>query len=373
MKRNINYYFLGFSSALIVFGMLFLANLSAPESLQFFGNTNYYLFHQFYALLIGLALGVIAFKVPIRFIKKVAPFLLFANLILLILVFMPFFGVKFLGAKRWVNLFGIVVQPSEFFKVTSILYLSAWLSEKFSESQKKGIIQRARDSYENFIKAFLPFLILLLVSSTILLFQKDLGTLGIIIASLIAIYFAAGTPLWHTIITVIGGIAGGLIFIRIEPYRVHRFLVFLNPETDPLGIGFQLRQSLLAVGSGGIFGKGWGLSIQKFGLPQAMSDSVFAIFAEETGLIGCFILISLFILFFWQGIQIAKKSNDKFSKMASVGIMTWLITQAFMNIASNVGLFPLTGIPLPFFSYGGSHLITEMISIGILLNISKNT
>jgi len=158
-----------------------------------------------------------------------------------------------------------------------------------------------------------------------------------------------------------------------EPYRIQRLLIFLHPETDPLGIGFHLRQSLIAIGSGGIFGKGLGMSTQKFGfLPEAMSDSVFAVLGEETGIIGCSILILLFLLFLFLGFKIAKSSTDKFSKLTAVGITVWIVSQAFINITSTLGLFPISGIPLPFFSYGGSHIISEMIAIGLLLNISKN-
>jgi len=154
---------------------------------------------------------------------------------------------------------------------------------------------------------------------------------------------------------------------------VQRFLVFLHPEADPLGVGFQLKQSLLAVGSGGIFGKGLGMSTQKFGyLPQAMSDSMFAILGEETGIIGCTILLLLFLAFCWQAIKIANNSSDKFGKLIAIGITVWFMTQAFMNIASAIGIFPLSGIPLPFFSYGGSHIISELIAVGLLLNISKH-
>ncbi|MEI7425111.1 MAG: FtsW/RodA/SpoVE family cell cycle protein, partial [Candidatus Staskawiczbacteria bacterium] len=151
-------------------------------------------------------------------------------------------------------------------------------------------------------------------------------------------------------------------------------LIFLNPDSDPLGKGWQLKQSLISLGSGGIFGKGLGMSSQKLGfLPEAMTDSIFAAIGEETGIIGCVILISLFILFFWLGIKISKNSNDKFSKMVTLGIVFWITFQAFINIASAAGIFPLAGIPLPFFSSGGSHLIVELIGVGLLLNISKNT
>ena len=374
MKRHINYYFLFISIILIVFGILFLANLSAPSSLQTFGNTSYYLFHQFYALIIGLFLGFLAFKIPLEFIKKIIPVIFLINLVLLVAVFLPFWGVKFWGAQRWINIGGNIFQPSEFLKITSVLYLASWLSKKFKDNQKKGLFVRVKSSYNNFIKFFLPFSLLLVTVSVILFFQKDLSTLAIVTAALLSVYFIAGTPLWHTIFAVLVQIASASVLIKIEPYRVQRLLVFLNPESDPLGKGFQLRQSLLAIGSGGLFGKGWGMSMQKFGiLPQSMADSVFAILGEETGIIGSSILIALFLLFFWQGTKIARKSADKFSKMVTTGIMTWLILQVFMNISSSLGIWPLSGIPLPFFSYGGSHLIAEMIGVGLLLNISRNT
>ncbi|MFQ6049469.1 MAG: FtsW/RodA/SpoVE family cell cycle protein, partial [Candidatus Paceibacterales bacterium] len=157
------------------------------------------------------------------------------------------------------------------------------------------------------------------------------------------------------------------------PYRFARVSVFLNPETDPMGIGYHLKQALIAVGSGGVSGSGLGLSEQKFGfLPQSISDSIFAIFAEETGFIGSSILVLLFLIFFWRGFKIGKQRKDKFSQLAAFGITFWITLQAFVNISSMIGIFPLTGIPLSFISYGGSALISELVGVGILLNISKN-
>jgi cell division protein FtsW len=373
MHRHINYYFLGLSIFLTGFGLLFLSTLSAISSLQIFGNTNYYLFHQLIAVIIGLVFGTIAFKVPLSFLKKIAPILLLINLVALVIVFLPLIGTKLWGASRWLNIGGLSLQPSEFFKVTAIIYLSAWLSNKFTKSSKKGWIVTAKKEYDTFIKAYVPFLIFLATIVVIFYFQRDITTLGIITVTLIVVYFEAGTPLWNTIATITVGIGGALILIIKEPYRFERLLIFLHPETDPLGKGLQLKQSLIALGSGGIFGKGLGMSTQKFGfLPQAMSDSIFAILGEETGIIGCVILISLFLLFIWFGLSIANSSSDTFSKLTAVGLSTWIFFQACINIASTMGLFPLSGIPLPFFSYGGSHIIAELIAVGLLLNISKN-
>lgn len=373
MKRRVNYYFLAVAGILLGFGVLFLATLSAISSLQIFGNTNYYLFHQLLAAGAGLVLGFIAFKIPLRFFRKIAFAFFIINLLLLAVVFIPSLGLKFWGAQRWINIGGITFQPSELFKISAILFISAWLSSKAHRHSKKGWVKAGRHAYEKLVKLFIPFLLLLALIAGILLMQRDMSTLGVITISLLAVYFSAGTPLWHTIIAIAAGAGGALALIAIEPYRLKRLLVFLDPETDPLGIGFQLRQSLLALGSGGIFGKGLGMSTQKFGfLPQAMTDSVFPIIGEETGIVGAGIVMVLFILFFWLGIKIANRSSDTFSRLTAIGLSTWIIAQALMNIASSAGIFPLAGIPLPFFSYGGSHLIAEIIAVGILLNISKN-
>jgi cell division protein FtsW len=161
--------------------------------------------------------------------------------------------------------------------------------------------------------------------------------------------------------------------IKIEPYRLDRLMTFLNPEEDPMGRSYHLKQSLISVGSGGIIGKGLGMSNQKFGfLPTAISGAVFSVIGEELGMVGGFGIVALFGLFFWRGLHIAKKSTDKFAKLTATGISFWIVFQAFINIASAIGMFLFVGIPLPFFSYGGSHLVAEIIAVGILLNISKN-
>ncbi|MEK7080308.1 MAG: putative peptidoglycan glycosyltransferase FtsW, partial [Patescibacteria group bacterium] len=374
MKKSFNYFLFFLVVFLNVFGLLFLTTLSAPSSLKQFGTTNYYLFHQLlYGLLPALFFGFVAFKTPLRLIKKIAPWLLFLNLIALALVFFPFLGFRFWGAKRWLNLGFTTIQPSEFLKITAVLYLSAWLSSRISDHAHKGWISMAKKGYYNLIHIFAPFLIFLGVIATILILQPDISTLGVIGLTLVAVYFSAKTPLWHTFSTIAAGFGALMLLIKFEPYRFDRLFMFLHPESDPLGKGLQIKQSIIALGSGGFFGKGLGMSNQKFGrLPQAMSDSVYAVIGEELGIIGCVGLIILFILLFWLGFKIAKSSNDRFSKLTAVGITVWITLQAFINMASAAGIFPLAGIPLPFFSYGGSHLITEIIGIGILLNISKN-
>jgi cell division protein FtsW len=184
-------------------------------------------------------------------------------------------------------------------------------------------------------------------------------------------YFLANTPWQYTIGTIAVGFAALFAFIKITPYRMQRFLVFLNPDVDPMGSGYQLKQALIAIGSGGLIGKGLGLSSQKLGyLPEVIADSVFAVFSEETGFIGCFVLIALLICYFWRGLKIAS-NQETFPKLVVIGIISWILIQSFVNIGSMTGLMPLTGIPLPFISYGGSALAIELAAMGLVLNISR--
>lgn len=359
-KYRFDYFLIGAACILLIIGILVLASVSASFSQEKYGTTTYYLFHQILCGLIpGIFLGFIAFKINLSFFKKYAWILILINLVFMALVFIPSLGIVAGGAPRWMDLRFITFQPSEFLKLTFILYLSALLSS-FLKNKKAFTL--------------VPFLVILGVLALLLSLQSDLSTLTVIILVGILMYFSSGFPLWHTILAILicaGGIFG---LIKVVPYRMKRILVFLNPGIDPMGMGYQIKQILITIGSGGIFGLGLGMSVQKFGwIPQTMSDSIFAIFAEETGFIGSIILIFLFLFLLWRGIRIAKKSHDKFSELLAIGISSWICIQAFINIGAMVGILPLTGIPLPFISYGGSHMVAEIIGIGILLNISKSS
>jgi cell division protein FtsW len=200
-----------------------------------------------------------------------------------------------------------------------------------------------------------------------------MSTFIVIVSVAVILYFVSQTPFWHVAALVL--LSGGALAALgpLAAYRMKRLMVFLNPNSDPMGIGFQIKQSMIAIGSGGIFGLGLGMSKQKFGfLPASMTDSIFAVLAEETGFLGCIILIGLFLTFLWRGFKIGKKCQDKFLKLMAIGITSWILIQTLINIGSMMRLFPLTGIPLPFFSYGGSAIMVELIGVGILFNISKN-
>jgi cell division protein FtsW len=375
MKQKFNYSLFFLIAFLSVFSLLFFYTLSTPASMQRFGDPSYYFSrHLFFGFLPAIFFGVLAFKVPLKFIKKISIWLVAINILALFLVFIPFLGITAGGATRWFNFRIFSVQPSEFLKITAILYLSAWIASKLPENQVSGWKSVAKRSYYNIIYILFPFIIFLGIITVALYFQSDASTLAIIGLTLLIIYFSSKTPLWHTLSIVSTGLMLGFLLIKFSPYRMSRLFIFLNPDADPLGKGYQLRQSLISLGSGGIFGRGLGMSTQKFGfLPQAMADSIFAIIGEELGIIGSVSLVILFILFFWLGIKIAKKSGDRFGRLAATGIVFWITLQAFINISSTIGIFPLTGVPLPFFSYGGSHLVVEFIAVGLLLNISKNT
>lgn len=199
-----------------------------------------------------------------------------------------------------------------------------------------------------------------------------MGTLGIIILTAILMYFSSRTPIWQSALVVLTAAGGLMALMRFSAYRFSRLMTFLNPLADPQGAGYQVNQAIVTVGSGGIIGQGLGLAEEKFGLlPQPISDSIFVIFAKEAGFAGALLLISVFLAFLWMGFKIAKSAKNRFSQLLAMGITSWIILQAFINIGAMIGIMPLTGIPLPFISYGGSALITELAGIGVLLNISK--
>jgi len=357
-----DYYLLGVCIVLLLLGILILSSVSADISQEKFGQSFYFLEHQLiFGLIPGVFLGVLSYKTKLSLLKKWAPCFLLVNLILLALVLTPvFFGNQNRGANRWITLGPISFQPGEFLKITLILYWAGWLSSRLERIKNKNF-------------SLLIFFLLMSFIGVLFILQPDVSTFGVLFIISTLIYFAADTPFWHTGLIMLIGIVGFLSLINLAPYRKERLMVFLNPGIDPMGISYQLKQSLITIGSGGITGVGLGLSKQKeFGfLPESISDSIFAIFAEETGFVGSFMLIIFFLIFFWRAFKIALFARDKFFRLVSLGIGSWILLQAFINISSMIGIIPLTGIPLPFISYGGSALISELIGVGLLLNISK--
>ncbi len=349
--------------ALIVFGLIMIASAGVAYSQTRFDDQYYFFKHQlFYGVIPGLIILYLFQKIDYHYWKKAGALFFLTSLVLLVLVFIPGVGTKVYGASRWIQLGPLSFQPSEMTKLAIILYLAAWL-------ESKGW-SRIRDFFEG----LLPFLAVTGLVGFLIIKQPDAGTLGIITLTAMTIYFIAGAKISHIFSLVIAGLVGLIIIIKMAPYRLNRFLVFLNPETDIQGAGYQINQALLAIGSGGIFGVGLGHSRQKFSyLPEPVGDSIFAIIGEELGMVGAIALVSFFVILAIKGLKITKNAPDNFGKLVAGGITSWVIIQAFINIAAISGIIPLTGVPLPFISYGGTSLVFLMAGMGILINISKQT
>jgi cell division protein FtsW len=341
---------------LVIMGILALATSSTPISLKLTGNPNFYLFHQIlWGLLPGLVLGFIAFKIPLHSLKKWSFLIFVFSYILMLLVFIPALSKTEWGATRWLNLGFASIQPSEILKLATIIYLAAILNS-----------EKAR-------RRFTAFFIILISVCAVLFLQKDVGTLIVIFSIMIVMFFCSKTPIKQTLAIISIAVIGFSALIIVEPYRLQRITSFLHPETDTLGSSYHINQALISVGSGGVAGSGLGLSVQKFGfVPQSISDSIFAIFAEEAGFIGSSILIALFLGLFLTALSVGKRLNDEYLRLIAIGVGTWFIVQALVNVGAMIGLLPLTGIPLPFMSYGGSHLMMELIGCGFLLSISQH-
>ncbi len=365
--RKLDYVLIITTILLIIFGIIVLASASTSISQIKFGDSYYYLNHQImFALIPGILLLIVFSKINLNIIKKWAPVILLVNLVLMAFVFLPVIGIKVGKGARWISLGIASFQPSETLKLAFILYIASWLEGK--NKKKFSFPKDQKDLKENFF----AFLAILGLIGLLLWFQSDLGTLAVILAIGMLMYFLANTPVLHTItIGVLVGLSF-LILINFSPYHWQRIVVFFNPGIDPMGSGYQMKQSLMAIGSGGLFGLGFGMSQQEFGfLPHSISDSIFAVLAEETGFIGSVILIVLFLLFLWRGFKIGKQNKNRFFSLTALGITSWIFIQALVNIGAMIGLVPLTGIPLPFISHGGTALVTELAAVGILLNISR--
>lgn len=349
--------------ALILIGLLALFSAGTAVGYQKFNDSYYFIKHQLlYGLLPGAILLFLFSRINYQVWKKLTLPLLIISILLLVIVFIPGIGAKFGTAKSWINIGDFTFQPAELVKLTFLLYLATWL-------EKRGI-HGVKDLYFG----FLPFIFLLGIISILILLQPDMGTLSIIIFMSMAVYFASGAKFKHVAGLAIAGAVSIYLLIINSTYRYARLTTFLHPELDPQGIGYHINQAILAIGSGGFWGRGFGHSRQKFQyLPEATGDSIFAIIAEELGFFLTLIIVSLYGLLLFRGLKIAKSSIDQFGRLLAIGIVSWFTFQAFFNISSMLGILPMTGIPLPFISYGGTSLAVSMAAFGILINISKQT
>lgn len=345
---------------LLGIGLLMVASSGVSYGNIRFGDEYYFLKRQLLGFSVGLFFLWLFQRISYQFWRKISVPFFFVSILLLVLVLLPGIGTHAYGASRWIDIGPVSFQPSELMKLALVVYLAAWLSGKNAA--------RRTDFYEGAV----PFAIVLALVGFLILKQPDMGTLSVLFVVAFSIFFASGARLSHIGFLVGSGISAAIILIWLEPYRLRRLLVFLDPEHDPGGAGYQIRQALIALGSGGVFGLGLGHSRQKFSyLPEPMTDSIFAVLGEEFGLLGCSVVIGLFLFFAYRGFHVARRASDDFGRYLAVGIVAWVVFQAFMNMFAITGLMPLTGVPLPFISYGGTSLAALLGAVGILLNISK--
>lgn len=359
-EKKVDRFFLIIVFLLIFGGMAMFVSASLGMLVR---NSNTFYSVLFSQLVLGFGLGFIGmyfgFKINYKFWRKYAFYLFFATILLTAAVFIPNFGWSHGGAQRWIQIFGYSFQPVEFLKFGFVIYFAAWLS------WAKGRVQ-------NLKFGILPLCVMLAVIALILFKQPDTKSFILISLTGVSMLFISGVPWKYLVGVILGGVFVLGVLVFYKPYIQERIKTFLDPSQDPRGSSYQIQQSTIALGSGGTFGRGLGQSVQKFNyLPEPQGDSIFAVLGEELGFLGAFITIFFYMLFTMRGFRIANNSPDLFSGLLVSGIVILIILQSFMHIASVTGVFPLTGVPLPFMSHGGTSLMMELAALGIVLQISK--
>lgn len=360
-KQSFDFPLVAATFVLVFFGLVMIYDASVVAALRDFGDKLYYFKNQLIWVSIGtIAMFAASFVDYHKFIKA-APLFLVTSLILLVLVLAPFIGTKVYGARRWINIASFTFQPSELAKLALIFY-QAYIMSKF----KNYKVRFTDIIYVLFLPAFLL--------TGLVLLEPDLGTALVFVGISASMYFIGGGSIWHFALMIPATVAAAVVAILTHPYRISRLKSFLDPSFDPLGASYQINQILIALGSGGLLGVGIGASRGKFDfIPEVHSDAIFAVVAEELGFLGGLIFISLLLFLISRGVGIAREAKDFEGKVLAAGITGLIAIQAFLNLGSIVALVPLTGIPLPLISYGGSSLLVTMFAIGILLNIRKQS
>ncbi len=342
-----------------IFGIVMIYSASAIWAEYKFQDSFKFVKSQSLFFLLGIIMCLIVSRIPPDFWKKYANKIVLACFILLVLVLIPGIGTVRNGSRSWFGIGGLGVQPSEFAKIGLIIFVSKYLSQNQKELRdiKKGV---------------LPILLVIGVFFLLIMLEPDFGTAMVIVLTLVSLIFISGVKVSFFVKIGIVGLMGIVALIIVAPYRMARIVSFLNPWSDPLGSGFQIIQSLYAIGPGGLLGQGFLNSHQKhFYLPEPQTDFIFSIISEEFGFLGVLIVVSFFFFLFYRSVKISLKSNDLFSKFLAFGLSIGILIQATLNLCVVIGLIPVTGVTLPFFSYGGSSLLVTMISIGMILSISR--
>ncbi|MCL1989382.1 MAG: stage V sporulation protein E [Defluviitaleaceae bacterium] len=349
------------TATLTIIGLVFVLSASFVWATHRFNDPFYFFKRQLLFANIGFIGMIVVSKINYTLYKKHATAFLIASFIMLVLVLIPGIGMVRGGARSWIGIGAFSLQPSEFMKLALIIFLAKFMANNPDEAK-------------TFKRGVLPLMSVILLVFGIIMLQPDFGSGMVITAASVLMLFLCGVPFKYFLYFIGAGILGIAALIVSAPYRLARITSYLDPLADPQGSGFQILQSLYAITPGGLLGHGIGNSIQKhFYLPEPQTDFIFAIIAEEIGFIGANFILLLFICFFLRLGHIALKINDLFAKYVVLGIMSVLCIQVMINVGVVIGLLPVTGITLPFMSYGGSSLTITLLSIGVILNISRHT
>lgn len=362
--RSLDPLILWMTLGLLAFGLVMLLSATGPVAMSRAGTSLFFVKRQIAnGVLPGLVLFFALGFIDYRRWRPFALVALIVTIIVLVLVFIPGIGTELGGARGWIRLGSFSLQPTELVKLTFLIYLSAWLANR------EG--QRDHHTLES---GLIPFLAALGSVMLLIILQPDTGSMAVIVLMSLFVYFLSGAPVvWFAGLSVIG--LGLLtLLIRHSHYRAARFMAFLHPELDPLGVGYHINQAILAIGSGGVFGLGYGHSRQKFlYLPEVEADSISAVIAEEMGFVVMAILLIAFAALIWRCLKISQGARDPFGRYLAAGVAAWIAVQVFLNIGSMTGLIPMTGVTLPFISHGGSAMVTLLAALGLVAGIPRES
>jgi cell division protein FtsW len=349
----------GVVAALVGLGLIMIFSASSATAARSFHDVTYFLKRQLLWLAIGLVAGIATYRIDYRKLAGIARPLFLLNLVLLILVLIPHVGVASNGARRWLGISALSIQPSEFAKLTLVLYLASVLAKS------GGTVRDLR-------RGLFPLATLALIYGGLVLMEPDMGTTTLLVMTAFTMFYAAGARISHLLLLTVAMLPPAAVAVLHSDYKRARVLAFLDPWKDPQNTGFHIVQSLLALGSGGVFGLGLGVSRQKFfWLPEPYTDFIFAILGEELGLIGAIAVVALFVILAYRAIRIAVAAPDRFGFFVAVGCTATIVIQAFVNIGVVTSSWPVTGVPLPFVSFGGSSLVVNIVAVALLINIGR--
>ena len=347
-------------AALVGIGLVMVFSASSATAYAEHGDIAYYLKRQLVWLAVGLVAGYACYRLQYQRLRAIAPYLLVAAIIGLLLVFVPHVGVGVNGGRRWIGTASISLEPSEFAKLALVIYLAAVLS-----ARGERITSLARGLF--------PLCVPVVIMAVLVLKEPDMGTASLLVFTAFTLFFAAGARLIHLAAVLIVTVPFAALTVLASPYRRARIFAFVDPWKDPLNTGFHIVQSLLALGSGGLFGVGLGASRAKFFyLPEQYTDFIFSVLGEELGLIGTLAVVALFVTLAYRSVRIALAAPDRFGFFLAIGCTAMITIQAFVNIGVVSSSWPVTGVPLPFISFGGSSLVVNIIAVALIANVGRH-